>query len=101
MNKDPSIDLLPSSIHLECNCGSQVDHFVRVSKWPKSEIEGDVDLFYVHSQLNHYLPWYKRIPLAFRYLFGIDNTFCHYIETLLTVDQVKELATWLDKETSN
>lgn len=72
-----------------CNC-SGLDHNV---VFDYDEQYGEL---IIHAQLNHYLPWYKRIPLAIRYIFGYDTHRCHYIETVLLkggneIQKIKDL----------
>ena len=59
----------------ECACYLP-NHMFYVSKYD------DEDEFYFHVQLNNWLPWYKRIYYAVKYIFGGD---CGWDETILGV----------------
>lgn len=59
----------------------------------------------IYASLNHYLPWYKRLLPAIRYVLGIDNTFVMYNESYLTLDdfnlkitEIKEYLEEMDNE---
>ena len=81
----------------KCGCGDPTDdHVVKV--WVDKE---DMDVC-LYASLNHYLPWYKRLLPAVKYLFGIDNTFIHYQETLMNLDsfveQCNEIGSFIEEE---
>ena len=81
----------------ECDCGDITnDHVTKV--WVDKE-EDDVCIY---SSLNHYLPWYKRVLPAIKYLLGVDNTFIHYKETFMSIDnfnkQLEKISTYSNKE---
>jgi hypothetical protein len=62
------------TIHLDCECHSP-DHIVRYSFWDWGPDEMP-DLF-VEVQAGHYLPWYKRIWLGIKYMFGVPSLSWH------------------------
>lgn len=64
----------------KCDCG-EATHNTKV--W----VDKENDEVLIYASLNHYLPWYKRLPVAFKYLLGIDNTFVQYEETFMSVDK--------------
>lgn len=73
------------------NCGCNTpEHIFYVSKY-KDEPE-----FFFEVQLNNWLPWYKRIYYAIRYVFGGD---CGWDETILEPEDTKRLIKFL-KENS-
>ena len=80
------------SIHLECECHDK-DHLLVVSKryWDNEDYD-----FIVHTQMNHYLPWYKRLKYAVLYLFGMKTAQCHFVDHVLGEKQVKELKEFLE-----
>lgn len=60
--------------HLDCECGSP-EHITRYSLWdwgPDFPPEMMVEL-----QASHYLPWYKRIAVAFKYIFSGEGVKWH------------------------
>ena len=60
--------------YFDCECGS-IDHLMRVDiyQWVDNPTEEhEVDLaFYI--QASPYLPWYKRIVAAVKYIFNSDG----------------------------
>ena len=72
----------------ECACYLP-NHMFYVSKYD------DEDEFYVHVQLNNWLPWYKRIYYAVKYIFGGD---CGWDETILGEEGTKRLIKFLSEE---
>lgn len=50
----------------------------------------------IYSTLNAYMPWYKRVALAVRYIFGIDTHSCHYDETLVDIAVLKHAVSLLE-----
>lgn len=66
--------------HLNCQC-TDVGCLIRVVK---------DDGVYINVQLNHYLPWWRRVIEAVRYVRGKDSAQCHWGETVVTeVDRAK------------
>ncbi len=76
-----------------CRCGGHSkDHDVVFQYWPDPQYG---DEFTINTGLNHYLPWYKRLLVAIRYVLGIDNTFYAYVESTLDKQEVQKLHTYL------
>lgn len=44
----------------------------------------------------HYLPWYKRLFIGVKYIFGIDNTYCQYTESVVNKEEMVRLSEWID-----
>lgn len=78
----------------KCNCGHDVDHVVSFSYWPDKKYGG---MMCVSTGLNHYLSLWRRIGVAFRYILGIDNTYCTYTETVLDLMEMNNLREYLEK----
>ncbi len=77
-----------------CDCGGySKDHTVEFQYWPDKE-HGDT--FYISSALAHYLPWYKRLAIGLKYILGIDNTHCFYVETTLGQNEVLRLQKYIN-----
>lgn len=72
---------------LECSCKDN-SHLVVVKcdTW-----ETDMPEVYISYQLNTYLPWYKRIVHAIRYVFGRRNDGSSWDTTILTDQGVQDL----------
>ena len=60
--------------YIECECGDFA-HIIRFTIDDEYTCESPISL---ETRLNHYLPWYKRLVQAVRYLFGVDTTYCQY-----------------------
>jgi hypothetical protein len=81
-----------------CKCGNVEDHVIFEVvryKWNDDEI-CDHDLT-VHVQMNHFLPWYKRLYRAFLYVIAKNSTWYHYSETLISVEDAVRMRDILDK----
>lgn len=50
----------------------------------------------ISYQLNHYLPWYKRLINAIYYVLGWDRDKLDYNEIWLNTDEQKELVKFID-----
>jgi len=46
----------------------------------------------VQVKLNHWLPWYKRVWVALKYILGVTTNSGDYDEVLLSVEDRKKLA---------
>ena len=82
-----------------CDCGGfSKDHTVEFQYWPNSEYG---DSFSISTGLAHYLPWYKRLVVGLKYILGIDNTHCFYVETTLGQYEVDRLQKYINKVADN
>lgn len=72
---------------LECVCKDN-SHLVviKCETWDNNSPE-----IHIGYQLNSYLPWYKRIVHAVRYVFGKRNDESAWDTTILTEDGIQEL----------
>lgn len=52
--------------HFECACHSK-EHLLAFEYFPEHQE------VYTHIQLNHYLPWYQRIVVAFKFVFTLKH----------------------------
>ena len=77
------------SKYIECDC-QDVIHTIRFSY-----IEDDMcpELF-ISNHLNKF-PWYRRIWVAIKYIFGYNCIYGHFEETLLNDQQVANLVDFL------
>lgn len=71
-----------------CTCGTPSHQFITRfdPEWPMS-----VD-FSVHLTP---LPRWQRVIVAFKYLFGMRDTYMAYDDVILTLDQVREYSDYL------
>ena len=75
--------MLENKHYIDCLCESP-DHMIRISY--------DDDDCWVEVQLNYYLPWYKRVWNALRYIFGAQPKWGgHWDVTLLDVRKAIEV----------
>jgi hypothetical protein len=70
-----------------CNCSSLEHHLI----FHFDPELGSNDLMFVNMNLNHYLPWYKRILRAVGYVFGRKSRYGDYDEVVLTREQVERI----------
>ena len=77
--------------YIECDCGG-FGHLARISYF-----EDDKEYAYLNMQLNHYLPWYKRMWYAINYVFGREVDQCNYVENCMSVDARKQLIAFLQE----
>lgn len=78
---------------LSCMCGHDLDHSVVFEYW---RAEGSFpSTLTVYTGLNHYLPVWKRLAVAIKYVLGIDNTYCTYTETMIDGEAAANLHHWL------
>lgn len=71
--------------YLECECGN----FSHTFRLTHDYIDNSICL---EVNLNHYLPWYKRVVAAVRYIFKMNRSHEHYDVTLLTSQSMEDLA---------
>jgi hypothetical protein len=71
--------------HFHCDCHS-LTHIARVTVWEDDTFPPEV---YFDVAVNHYIPWYKRLPLAIKYLFGIRDM--DYTSVALTDESLSRL----------
>lgn len=75
-----------------CSCGADADHRVEFRFYACTR-----PTLVVSTGLNHYLSFWKRLGVGVKYILGIDNTRCTYVETCLDADEVKRLRKYLVK----
>lgn len=78
------------SFRLECQCSS-FQHSVRFS----IDDEGEI---YICTNLNTWLPWYKRLWQAIVYVFNPGSSkYGHYDEVILHMNDYNKIIEMLDK----
>lgn len=55
----------------------------------------------IYTAMTHYIPWYKRLRNAFKYVLGSDNRFVDYQETFMSTKdftkKMKEILEYVDE----
>lgn len=75
---------------IKCSCGYNRDHLTRLV------LSEDFEDVIIGSGMCHYLPWYKRLFIGVKYIFGIDNTFSQYVESVVSKEEMVRLSEWID-----
>jgi hypothetical protein len=85
--------------YIECECTS-FDHLVRLNWFEDHNVTTIQDIdgwVYLEVKLSHYIPWYKRIWGAVKYVFGKDElTYC---DTMISVNEAKRVVASLNEFT--
>jgi len=76
--------------YVECQC-SDFNHVVR---FVLDEKDGEV---WLEVNINPYLPWYKRVWEAVRYVLGMRAAYGHYDVTMLRDEDYVRLHALLDR----
>ena len=76
--------------YLECCCNS-MEHILRLSYFAD-----EPDYIYIEFYLNQY-PWYKRVWIAIKYIFGYRSKFGEFGEFIFTSEKAKEFKDFLAK----
>ncbi len=74
----------------ECTCLT-FDHNVRF------EVDNEIGTISISVPLNHWLPWWKRIWLAIKYVFGKTQRYGHYDTIQLNPNDYEKIKTILDQ----
>lgn len=74
----------------KCDCNYIGLHSV------KAQVDGEH--IYIYTSMNHWLPWYKRLGVAIKYILGIDNTYCDYHETVLEYNEFFKIVDEIKRE---
>ena len=91
-------------IYIQCACHS-IEHLLVASIEDFSTKKHPKDImFYFDIQLNHYLPWYKRVFLAIKYAFGFKSSIGHWDNIIIFPEDAVELKNllveYIDKATN-
>ncbi len=80
-------------VNFDCSCGA-MHHIMRVS----TAMDDDGWTFCAFEfRLNPYLPWYRRLWVALRYVFGRPGPKCEYDAFILDVEKVGEIISILKR----
>lgn len=77
--------------HFDCAC-SDIAHTIRFY----SDADPDYEEFGLEVALNHYLPWYKRVWVAVKYVFGFKADYGQYDSWILDSNDRKRLRELMD-----
>mgnify|MGYP001767292369 CR=1 FL=1 len=84
--------MLDGTHYFECSCGSD-EHTLRFTL---NKEDGEL---YTSVFLNDWLPWYKRLWRAFRYVFGYKCKFGHWDCWIMRREDVDKLRALIDEFT--
>lgn len=79
--------MLDGSHFIECDCGSD-EHTLRFT------IDAEEQVIYTSVFLNQWRPWYGRVWIALKYVFGYECKYGHWDCTSMSraqVDQLKQV----------
>lgn len=76
--------------YFDCQCSD----FNHVFRFVFDEKDGDM---WLEVQLNHWLPWHKRVWQAIRYLFAKRQAYGHFDTTMLREEDVARLQALLTR----
>lgn len=76
--------------YFECQCSD----FNHIFRFGLDEVDGEM---WLEVNINPYLPWYKRVWEAVRYVFGRRAAYGHYDVTMLCEKDCIRLGTLLDR----
>lgn len=76
--------MLDGTHYVECECTS-AEHTLRFT------IDVDDEVIYTEVHLNPWQPWYKRVWMAVKYVFGYRCKYGNWDCTMLNVKQVEQL----------
>lgn len=83
----------PERHFLFCECGT-IDHSAILQYWPDDEYPENE--LYLTVNLADTAPWWRRIALAVKYIFGWRSRYGHYTEMLLMPETVRGLVEFLE-----
>ncbi len=86
--------MLDGTYFFECNCGSK-EHTLRFV------LDKDEHEIYVSIFLNQWRPFYKRIWVALKYVFGYKSKYGHWDNWTLCEDDAGKLREMVDDFLSN
>ncbi len=68
--------MLDGTYYFECACGSPEDTI-------RFTLDKELGMIYCDFYLNHYIPWYKRIWIAIKYIFKIPPHHPHFASWIM------------------
>ena len=86
---------------VRCSCGDNTEHCDHISQFDLTQEHGDDKLgqCLVSMRLNPFLKWYKRVWVALKYIFSVNDF--QYKEAMIDVDILKEVVLQLEDTRSD
>lgn len=88
---DKSLEEPSPEVMFRCACGTY-DHLVMVT------YDAEYDEYYLYCAMDSFLPWYKRLYHAARYILGMKPTAYHFGETCIQGESFRSKMAVFDKE---
>ena len=85
--------MLDGTHYFECACGS-AEHTIRFTL--DIEDKEDPPMIFGDIYLDHYMPWWKRIWVAFKYVFRLPPQNSHFDSWIMYEPDAKRLRNMLD-----
>jgi hypothetical protein len=82
--------------HFECNCHSE-NHVIRIRYHSEDHNTTLPDYYTINVQMNVYLPWYKRLYEAFKYVFNAQHAGWDYTLISAESDEFERLQEFLSQ----
>lgn len=79
--------------HIVCSCHSP-EHIV---EFVVNDEPDDPDLFWVQVQLRQWRPWWKRVWVALRYVFGYQCRYGHWDSASVSREEATKLRDYLNR----
>jgi methionyl-tRNA synthetase len=76
--------MLDGTYLVECSCGSD-EHDLKFT------IDAECEEIFLSTFLHHYRPWYQRVWVAVKYVFGYKCKYGHFDCTTMRKEQVDQL----------
>lgn len=78
------------NVVLRCTCGNP-DHMLVI------DYDQEDDTYLVYSQMDHYLPWYKRLWVSWWYIRGKKSPRYHFTESIVSGNHFRASVKSLEK----
>ncbi|SOK58644.1 hypothetical protein [Yersinia phage fHe-Yen9-04] len=82
---------------IRCDCRDHREHSIHIGQYNSGDQYDDANLgqCLINMSLEIRLPWYKRVLVGLKYMFGYTNHL-HYIDTIVDVEVLKNVVQKLD-----
>ena len=84
-----------TTLHVVCECSS-TEHILQFVQFEPEEGQPE-ECCYTSVQLNPCNPWYKRVVMATKYVFGHQSRYGHWDCTILGKKEAEKLYVFLGK----
>ncbi len=82
-------------VYIQCDCYSH-EHLLVVELGDFSSEDRPDHMLSFGIQMNHYLPWWKRVWVAIRYIAGAESIFGHWDSVIVPERKAAELKRLID-----